>query len=99
VKVLIKLEVSQHEKDVRVAIVHFDLVCYLFDRRSCLLIFIAWQARTLVHLGALNSNTRPAQSIANPLGKLLKDFEVLIKEFRQFCKCVLASIHVLALSH
>ncbi len=98
-KVLTKLQVNQHEKDVRVAIVHFDLVCYLFGRRSCLLILIAWQARALVHLGALNRESRPAMFIADPLGKLLNDFNVLIKEFSRFCKCVLASIHVLALSH
>ena len=84
---------------MRVAIVHFDLVWYLFDRHSCLLILIEWQARALVHLGALNRESWPAKSIADPLGKLLEDFKVLIKEFSRFCKCVLASIHVLALSH
>jgi len=84
---------------VRVAIVHFDLVWYLFDRHSCLLILIEWQARVLVHLGALNCKSRPAKSIADPLDKLLKNFKGLIQEFSQFCKCVVASIHVLALSH
>jgi hypothetical protein len=38
VQVLIKQEVGRNDKDVRVAIVHFDLVCYLSGRCSCHLV-------------------------------------------------------------
>jgi hypothetical protein len=73
---------------MRVAIVHFDLVRYSSGRRSCHLILNAWQARALVHIGSLNRKSRPAKSIADPLGKLLKDFRGVIQEFNQFCECV-----------
>ncbi len=42
VQALIKHEISRHEKDVRVAIVHFDLVCYSSGRCSCHLVLNAW---------------------------------------------------------
>jgi hypothetical protein len=42
VQALIKNEVSRNEKDVRVAIVHFDLVCYSSGRCSCHLVLNAW---------------------------------------------------------
>ena len=34
VQSLTKLEVGQQESDVRVAIIHFDLVCYSSDKRD-----------------------------------------------------------------
>jgi hypothetical protein len=41
VQALIKHEISRHEKDVRVAIVHFDLVCYSSGRCSSHLVLNA----------------------------------------------------------
>ena len=42
VQVLIKQEVSRDDKDVRVAIVHFDLVCYSSGRCNCHLVLNGW---------------------------------------------------------
>ena len=88
VQVLIKHEVNRHEKDVRVAIVHFDLVCYSSVWRNCRLILIACKAIALVHIGSLNHKSRPAKSVGDPLSKLLKNLRGVIQEFKQFCECV-----------
>jgi len=88
VQILTKHEVNRHEKDVRIAIVHFDLVRYSSVMRNCHLILIAWQARALVHIGSLNRKSRPAKSVGDPLSKLLKNLRAVIQEFNKFCECV-----------
>lgn len=85
---LVKHEVKRHDKDVRIAIIHFDLVCHSSGRRSCHLILNTRQARALVQIGSLNRKSQPAKSIADPLRTLLKDFKGLIQEYNLFCECV-----------
>ena len=87
-QILTKHEVNRHEKDVRIAIVHFDLVRYSSAWRNCHLILIAWQARTLVHIGSLNRKSRPAKSVGDPLSKVLKNLRGVIQEFNKFCEYV-----------
>jgi hypothetical protein len=42
----------------------------------------------LTQLGALNRKSRPAKSLADPLGELMKHFNGVIGEFGKFCEYV-----------
>ncbi len=46
-----------------------------------------------MQVGALNRKSRPPQSLADPLGELMKQFNGLIEEFGKFCGYVSALVH------